>query len=50
MKSTDGHAQDVKDLRDKLKYGDYEEVLQVHQGLEFVNASINRMGLVPEGF
>ena len=44
------HAQDVKDLRDKLKYWDYEEILQVHESLEFVNESINNLGLVPQGF
>ena len=44
------HAQDVKELRDKLKYWDYEEVLRVHEGLAFVNESINRLGLVPRGF
>lgn len=45
-----GQAQDVKELRDKLKYWDYENILRVHEGLEFVNASINALGLVPEGF
>jgi hypothetical protein len=44
------HAQDVRELRDKLKYWDYEEILKVHEGLEFVNASINNLGLVPQGF
>lgn len=44
------HAYDVKELRDKLKYWDYEEVLRVHEGLEFVNSSINKLGLVPQGF
>ena len=40
----------VKELRDKLKYWDYEEILRVHEGLEFVNACINNLGLVPQGF
>lgn len=44
------HAQDVKDLKDKLKYWDCETVLKVHEGLEFVNSSINDLGLVPTGF
>lgn len=44
------HAQDVKDLRDKLKYWDYEEILKVNESLEFVNTSINNLGLVPQGF
>lgn len=44
------HVNDVKDLRDTLKYWDYEEILEVHEKLEFVNSSINRLGLVPQGF
>lgn len=44
------HARDVSGLREKLKFWDYEEILRVHEGLEFVNASINNLGLVPQGF
>ncbi len=44
------NAFDVKDLRDKLKYWDYEEISKVHESLEFVNATINNLGLVPVGF
>jgi len=44
------HALDVTELRDKLKYWDYEEMIKVHENLEFVNASINNLGLVPQGF
>jgi len=44
------HVKDVKDLNDKLKYWDYEDILQVHEKLEFVNASINQLGLAPQGF
>jgi len=44
------HASDVRELRDKLKYWDYEEISRIHESLEFVNASINELGLVPEGF
>lgn len=44
------HAKDVKDLRDKLKFWDYEEILKIHESLEFVNESINNLGLVPQGF
>jgi len=44
------HVSDVKDLRDKLRYWDYEEILKVHESLEFVNESINKLKLVPEGF
>ena len=44
------HARDVKDLKDKLKYWNYEEVLKIHEYLEYVNARINDLGLVPQGF
>jgi len=44
------HVLDVKELKDKLKYWDYEEILKVHDCLEFVNASINNLELVPQGF
>ena len=44
------HAMEVKDIREKLKYWDYENVLQVHESLQFVNESINELGLVPESF
>jgi hypothetical protein len=44
------HASDVKDLKDKLKYWDYEEILKVHESLEFVNENINKLGLVPPSF
>jgi len=35
-------------LREKLKYWDYTEVLHVHEALEAVNESINGLGLVPQ--
>lgn len=44
------HARDVKELSDKLKYWDYEEVLKVHESLQYVNESINQLKLVPQGF
>jgi hypothetical protein len=44
------HAAGVLQLREKLKYWDYKEVLQVHEALEAVNESINSLGLVPVGF
>lgn len=40
----------VKDLKDKLKYWNYEEILRVHESLEFINSVINNLGLVPDGF
>lgn len=48
--SIKSHAEDVKELREKLRYWDYAEVLAVHESLEFVNTTINNLGLVPEGF
>ena len=44
------HAQDVKELKDNLKCWNYEEVLRIHESLEYVSARINDLGLVPEGF
>ncbi len=44
------HVEAVKDLKNKLKFWDYVEVSKVHESLEFVNDSINSLGLVPEGF
>ncbi len=44
------HAAGVAGLREKLKYWDYKEVLDVHESLEAVNETINRLGLVPPGF
>jgi len=44
------HAFDIADLNKKLKYWDYQEVLQIHDALESVNESINKLGLVPDGF
>lgn len=35
--------------RDDVKFWDYTEVLKVHESLAYVNESINRLGLVPEG-
>lgn len=44
------HAETVGDLGKKLRCWDYLEVLQNHEALEAVNESINRLGLVPQGF
>lgn len=44
------HAEGVTGLRDKLKLWDYQEVLNVHENLEYVNESINKLDLVPGGF
>lgn len=40
----------VPALKDKLRYWDYREVLDVHDALASVNEAINNLGLVPEGF
>jgi hypothetical protein len=37
-------------LKDKLRYWNYQEVLEVHRSLESVNESINNLRLVPDGF
>ncbi|KAB8192529.1 hypothetical protein FKV24_007155 [Lysobacter maris] len=44
------HAAGVAVLREKLRYWDYTDVLATHEALEGVNASINQLGLVPQGF
>lgn len=44
------HAFNVGDLGKKLKYWNYKEVLANHEALSAVNESINRLGLVPQGF
>jgi hypothetical protein len=43
-------AAGVTGLKDKLKFWDYTEVLDVHEALESVNEAINSLGLVPQGF
>ena len=43
-------APEVAGPREKLKYWDYKEILQVHELLEAVNESIESLGLVPQGF
>ena len=36
-------------IKNEVKFWDYTEVLKVHEALQFVNESINRLGLVPNG-
>jgi len=43
-------AKDISAFRDKLKFWDYEEILKLHESMEFVNESINKLGLVPQSF
>lgn len=40
----------VAGLKDKVRYWDYQQVLEVHEALESVNDAINALGLVPQGF
>jgi hypothetical protein len=40
----------VAGLKDKLKYWNYVQVLDVHESLESVNDAINSLGLVPQAF
>jgi len=44
------HSAGVSPLAGKLKFWDYQQVLQVHAALESVNEAINSLGLVPQGF
>ena len=44
------HSGSVHQLSSKLKCWDYQEVLRIHETLASVNESINRLGLVPQGF
>ncbi len=43
-------ASTIHALSGKLKYWNYEEVMKVHDALSSVNAAINALGLVPQGF
>ena len=36
-------------IKDEVRFWDYEEVLRIHESLQFVNESINNLGLVPKG-
>ena len=40
----------VSNLKDKLKYWNYVQVLEVHEALASVNEAINSLGLVPQSF
>lgn len=37
-------------IHGEVKFWDYTEVLKVHESLQYVNESINNLGLVPLGF
>lgn len=40
---------EIKEIKDDIKFLDYMEVLKIHDSLQFVNESINNLGLVPAG-
>lgn len=40
---------DLNQFNGELKFWDYTEVLKVHESLQYVNESINNLGLVPLG-
>lgn len=44
------YAEGVTGFLNKLKLWDYEEVLNVHEKLEYFNESINQLDLVPASF
>lgn len=37
-------------IHNEVKFWNYEEVLKVHESLQFANESINNLGLIPLGF
>lgn len=40
----------ILSINNDVKFWDYEEVLKVHESLQFANESINNLGLIPLGF
>jgi hypothetical protein len=44
------HTAEVNGLKGRLKFWDYQRVLQVHEALESVNEEINSLGLVSDIF
>ena len=40
-------VESLDDIKKEIKYWDYTEVLEVHEALQKVNESINKLGLVP---
>ncbi|HEX3073099.1 MAG TPA: hypothetical protein VHP30_05755, partial [Ignavibacteriales bacterium] len=43
-------ASTIPNLREKIRFWDYEEILKIQHSLEFVNDLISKLKLVPEGF
>ncbi|OCA03797.1 hypothetical protein [Akkermansia glycaniphila] len=39
----------LRDIRERLICWDYTEVLKVHESLQYINETINTLGLVPQG-
>jgi hypothetical protein len=50
LKKSKSEVATIPSLKDKLKYWNYAQVLEVHEALESVNEAINSLGLVPQGF
>ncbi|MCX5778739.1 MAG: hypothetical protein NTU66_05960 [Elusimicrobia bacterium] len=44
------HISSLADFKNKIRFWDYKEVLLIYDNLETVNANINKLNLVPEGF
>ncbi len=44
------HTADVANLQSKIKFWNYDEVLDVYDSLASVNETINKLGLVPASF
>jgi hypothetical protein len=43
-------AATIPQLKERLKYWDYAEILKVYESLEFASSAINNLKLVPDGF
>jgi len=44
------YTKEIPNLKNKLKLWNYKEVLDIHDSLEYINESINKLDLVPKGF
>lgn len=49
MRKIEGEISTLSSIKDEIKFWDYRDVLQVHEQLQSVNESINKLGLVPFG-
>lgn len=44
------YSNEIAPLKGKLKMLNFEDVLKIYDSMAYVNATINELGLVPEGF